>query len=111
MMTALGALLLARSEPEEAEAVLRQGLEIQQATLPADHWRLAVARSELGACLTALGRFSEAEPLTVDGYRRLTETHGPDHARTSSALEWVVELYVAWDRPEEAEAYRTRRSG
>ena len=46
-----------------------------------------------GACLTALGRFGEAETLLLSSYENLAARRGPNHRRTQKALEHLIELY------------------
>ena len=58
---------------QEAEPLLREGLDIRRATLSADDWRVAYAQSTLGGCLVVLGRFAEAEPLLVPSYEQLAK--------------------------------------
>ena len=44
-----------------------------------------------GACLAALGRFEEAEPLVLTGWQQLAGKFGPEHKRTHFALDRVIE--------------------
>ena len=97
----LGALLTETGRANEAEALLREAVTLRTDALGADHWRVAVARSTLGLCLAEAGRYAEAEPLLTGSYETLRATHGPDDDRVETARERIVQLYEAWDRPEE----------
>jgi serine/threonine protein kinase/Tfp pilus assembly protein PilF len=97
----LGEVLLARRKAAEAEPFLRQALDLRLATLPPHHWQLAEARGALGACLTELGRYSEAEPLLVAS---LADLRGRPGAGRAAAR--LVRLYEAWGRPDQARPYR-----
>ncbi len=89
----LADLLLAQDDPD---GCLRLA-EIADATLkrarPEGDWMVAEAGSVLGGCLTALGRFSEAKPRLIEGYRTLRETRGADHADSQRAWERLAGLY------------------
>jgi hypothetical protein len=74
-------------------------------------WRTAEARSLLGACLAAQGRFAEAEPLLVESYPVIERKRGPRYRRTREALERVVRLYEAWGRLGDAARYRQALEG
>ncbi len=71
-------------------------------------WDLIVARTEsyLGECLTAEGRFADAEPLLVSSYEALNAAAGPRSPFTAEALSRVVALYDQWHKPAEAARYR-----
>jgi len=71
-----------------------------------DDWRLFNTKSMLGGALAGQKKFQEAEPLLVEGYSGMTEREAkiPPAAksRLSEAIRRLVDLYTAWDRPEEA---------
>jgi hypothetical protein len=86
-MVILGSVRLARGNSAAAELLLRQGLEILRAVLPAGHWRIADAESQLGSCLAARGRTEEAGRLLAAGYETLARVRGPSHPKTVAACE------------------------
>jgi hypothetical protein len=86
--------------------LFRGCLAILEEALPADHDVLAIQRSRFGGLLTALGRHADAEPLLVDAYQKLRDRFGVEHDDTRQTARRVVALYVAWNRPDDAEAYR-----
>ncbi|MEO6194337.1 MAG: serine/threonine-protein kinase, partial [Thermoanaerobaculia bacterium] len=61
-------LLVKEGKASEAEAKAREALSIFRAKQPPTPWRVADTESVLGSCLTALGRFEEAEPLLLASY-------------------------------------------
>src|SRR5262249_25445993 len=69
-------LHLARMEPGRAEPLLRHALEVRRRSFPESDWRVAVAESLLGATLTSLSRFDEAEPLLVHALLVLNDIPG-----------------------------------
>ncbi|HKL14377.1 MAG TPA: tetratricopeptide repeat protein, partial [Balneolaceae bacterium] len=91
---------------ESAARLSREALQIQQATLPEGHRRTALTQSLLGACLTDQQRYTEAEPLLDKSYALLSAQRGPQDKDTRQALQRLVNLYEAWDKPEKAALYR-----
>ena len=51
----------------------------------------------LGECLTALGRFDEAETLLLGSYDRLKAAQSESGNETLDALRRTVKLYESWD--------------
>ena len=74
--------------------------------LPEGHGRIARTQSMLGACLTVLGRYAEAESLLHQGYAGLLEKRGADPPITKNAASHFIALYNAWGKPEMAARYR-----
>jgi tetratricopeptide (TPR) repeat protein/tRNA A-37 threonylcarbamoyl transferase component Bud32 len=102
----LGLIQLDRGEAEAAERSLARALDIRTTEPQDSDWKIADTESALGACMTAMERFDEAEELVVDGYQRLQESLGDDHRRTAQALDRVIALYEAWNQPDLAAEYR-----
>jgi serine/threonine protein kinase/Tfp pilus assembly protein PilF len=103
----LARLYLARKEAAPAEPLLRQALRIRRRAYPTGDWRIAVAESLLGACLTALARYDEAEPLLVNANAALKDVAGQQGREATATRDRLVALYEAWARPEKAAAYRS----
>jgi hypothetical protein len=59
-------------------------------------------------CLTALGRYAEAEPLLLKGYDGLESTLGAGNPETAETLEALIGLYEAWPKPDEAQRWWAR---
>ena len=89
----------------DAEPVLRESLAIREAKEP-NAWSAANTRSMLGRALLGQSNFSGAEPLLVAGYQGMKEREekipAPGKVRLTEALAALVELYTAWEKPEEA---------
>jgi hypothetical protein len=55
-------------------------------------------------------KYSEAEPLLVEGYegmkQRAAKIPPQGKIRLTEALQWLVQLYSAWDKPEQAATWR-----
>jgi len=98
--------LLDLGRPREAEPLLRESLELRRQSLPPGHWLISSSESMLGACLTAEGRYAEAEALLLRAHAGLESSRGHDHERTIEARRRLVALYEVWGRPDRAAAWR-----
>jgi len=90
---------------EKAEDAVRQAMNIFGETLPADHDLNAFAQDALGASLTGLGRFEEAERNLLASFAALRDKPAVKR-KYLTTLENLVRLYEAWQRDQEAAAYR-----
>ncbi|MCC6361784.1 MAG: serine/threonine protein kinase [Phycisphaerales bacterium] len=102
----LGLLLLQRKTPADALPLFEESLKGFRKILPPDHWMLGVALLNLGKCQTALGKYADAERSLLDGHGVLEKTLGAVHGRTKLVKAALAELYDAWGKPEQAEAWR-----
>ncbi len=101
----LAELLLDAGRAAEARAHAEQAwLELTESA--GEDWRAARAESVLGMVLAELGQLVEAEELLAASVPRLVETRGAAAPETRRALERLIALYEAADRPEEAERAR-----
>ena len=94
----LGKVLTERGKAEEGQARLEQALEVIEATFDPNDWHVAEARMELGACLTALGRYDEAEPLLTESRLLLQKQRGLDDPLTQRAGLHLIRFYAASGR-------------
>jgi serine/threonine protein kinase len=102
--------LLKHNEFFEAERLLRECLAIREGKEP-DAWRTFNTKSLLGAALQGQKNYADAEPLLLQGYEGMKQREAriPANAkvRLPDALERLVQLYEAWDKPSEAVKWRT----
>ena len=68
-----------------ALAVLQEALSLRERCLPTGHWQQSEARLELGRCLAALGRTTQADSLLDAGSAGLRAALGPEHPRVREA--------------------------
>ena len=91
----LASLLVDGGRYEEAEPLAREALAVLSRQRP-DHWRTAYAENVLGASLSGLKRFEEAEPLLVGGYEAVRERKPLCHRTSVEALQrWINFLEIS----------------
>ena len=116
----LASVHLARNEAGAAEALLRQALPVRvrapgvvpnrRRTFPEDDWSVGATKSLLGAALTALARYEEAESMLLEADRDLQTTPAPQGRDAKATVKRLVVLYEAWGRSDRAAAFRARLS-
>ena len=74
---------------------MRAALETWRRILPDGHWRIAYTANDLGAALTAMAQYEDAETILQDSHRIITDKRGPDHPRTALAIERLAKLFAA----------------
>jgi tetratricopeptide (TPR) repeat protein len=99
-------LLLDKSDAESAlQAAEAARLELE-GVLPNNHWRVAEVTSRLGAALSGLRRFKEAEAVLQPSFQVLRNAWGPAHDRVYRAAERLVRHFDATGDTRAAAEYR-----
>jgi serine/threonine protein kinase/tetratricopeptide (TPR) repeat protein len=108
----LGSCLIIEHRYEKAVSILQECLAIRE-KIQKDSWPTADARSLLGEALAGQKQFGQAEPLLLAGQKGLFDH--PDmipasrrDATLRAAVERLVRLYDAWNRPATAEEWKKR---
>ena len=105
----LGKVLIKIDDAQSAEPLLRECLSIRSSRhSSSDDWRTAHAESVLGECLTALGRYEEAEPLLLKSYLVIRTQKGETDVHTRDAARRIRALYDVWARPDKVAAWQAR---
>ena len=65
------------------------------------------AKNALGVSLLSKARYAEAEPLLLEHHRHLMQTGGISRTDSREAIKRLIDLYEAWQRPEQAREYHT----
>ncbi len=94
-------------DPATAQVLLTLALETFYRT-DLGGWQVADAESILGAHLTGLGRYEEAEPCLIESYEVLLKIRGERAIYTRSALSRLLVLYQAWGQPDKLAEYLNR---
>ncbi|MBX3377448.1 MAG: protein kinase [Phycisphaeraceae bacterium] len=101
-----GFLEMHTGDPLAAEAPLRECIAIRQRTVGPDHRITAYAQTVLGECLARQGRFEEAEARLVMYVPRVEAKYIPGSFMSAESRQRLVQMYLAWGRPDQAEAAR-----
>lgn len=97
-----------RGDYNAAETYCRQALAIRRAELSEGSPRIAEAETLLAACLLKQDRFEEAERLLLGCYSVLEKARTRASPITQAAMHQLIELYEAWDKPDEAARWREK---
>jgi tetratricopeptide (TPR) repeat protein len=101
-MTRLASLCLNTNRIDEAEKLGHDARVLFTKALSDRHWRTASAASIEGAALARRGSFAAAEKLLLESYAILKENEGVRDLYVKATLQYIVDLYVAWGKPDEA---------
>jgi len=101
--SAIGQVHAERGEFGEAEAHLKQAVDLFRQHAPADDEERLTAMANYGALLLYLERYDEAEPLMRENYEARSRRHGPEHAFTLAALNNLAAVLRRMGRLDEAE--------
>ena len=108
-MAGLGKAHLLSREFSAAENHVRAALAIRMKKSP-DDWLLFDTKSLLGGALGGQKKYTEAEPLLVEGYQGMKEREAklPPFGKTrlNDAIQRLIDLYTAWEKPEEAAKWK-----
>lgn len=83
-------------------------MSVTPAGIPLVEQGQQLAQGVLGACLTRLGRYDEAEPLMLGSYEQLQSQRGDADPYTRDALNNLIRFYERWGKPDRAAHFRAR---
>jgi hypothetical protein len=110
-LATLGLNLLEQKKFADAEGILRQCLAIRAKQEP-DAWTTFNTKSLLGGVLLGRKEYADAEPLLRAGYEGMKEraaTIPPQvTVRLTEAIQRLIDLYTAWDKPDQAAEWRKK---
>jgi WD40 repeat protein len=113
MLAQIGLGLSEQKKWAEAEPLLRECLAIREKKQP-DLWSTFNTKSTLGGSLLGQKKYQGAEPLLLTGYQGMKErekTIPPQgRVRLSEAVDRLIELYTATNKPDEAKKWRAERA-
>jgi eukaryotic-like serine/threonine-protein kinase len=109
----LTGILRAQDRYAEAEISAREALALRTGPgADTKGWLTQSSRTTVGAILTKLGKFAEAEPLLISAYEGLIEldreipTQTPDYFRATYVA--FITLYQEWGRADERKKWNER---
>lgn len=109
MKSNLGELHRREGHLERAEELARSALESASDELPPEHSFIGLYKARLGAVLTDLGKFDEAEPQLLEAHRVSLAALGAEAQDVKNARGHIERLYEKWNKPERLAEWR--RSG
>jgi hypothetical protein len=113
LLAQYGLMLLQARGFAEAEPLLRECLAIREKKEP-DDWRTFNTQSLLGGALLGQKKYAEAEPLLLKGYqgmKKREKTIPPQaNTRIPEALDRLIELYTAMNKPDEVKKWQAERA-
>lgn len=95
---------------EKAAALYVETASVATASLKPDDRFFGGFRLHYGRCLKRMKRFEEAEKEMMAGLEVVRNTFGHQSERTSRAIGWIVSLYEAWEKPDEARRWQAKLS-
>jgi len=100
----LGHLLVDTGRAKDAERYLSSGLDLlKKINQPTEE---AYAESILGECLTALGKYSEAEQILIHSYQTSLDLDPKsEQTQKRETRERLIHLYQIWGKPEKVAAF------
>ena len=105
----LGVCLQSQDRLEEAEASIQEALEVLgQMRIPERHWLTAAFRKAMAVVRIKQGRYGEAETMLKESIAVFEGTPGDQRRRIQAAIEALVTLYEAWEKPALAQEMRER---
>ena len=88
---------------------------LREKTMP-DDWRTFNTRRMLGSALLGQKKYGDAEPLLLKGYEGMKEREksipklAGGEKRIPEALDALIELYTATNKPEEIKEWQAERA-
>jgi hypothetical protein len=114
-LAALGLNLLQQEKWTDAEPIVCECLAIREKKEP-DDWRTFNTRSLLGGAISGQKKYTEAEPLLLKAYEGMKAREekipksGGAELRIPEALDRLIELYTATNKPDEVKKWQAERA-
>jgi non-specific serine/threonine protein kinase/serine/threonine-protein kinase len=105
-MSNLARLYMKQGDYARARPLLAEAVAGSRRSLPEGHWYQGVYLLRYGECLLGEQAYQQAEAALLESHRILAANLGGQHSRTVAAAAVLVDLYDAWDRPDEAARWR-----
>ncbi|MEQ8205212.1 MAG: serine/threonine-protein kinase, partial [Woeseia sp.] len=102
---------LAMGRYAESVELARRTLELRREHFDETHRLISETKNILGAALTGLGEFDEAEQSLLDAYTSFLEAHGERHAGVALAAFNLAELFKARGDAAAEAAWRQKEAG
>ncbi len=110
-MNRRGALLVDLGRLEEARVLLAEASETASRTLSETDGFRGLIHTYYGECLIRLEQFEAAEEQLLLGHEILSASVAGAPGRAPWAIEGLVRLYAAWEKPDEEAAWQAELDG
>jgi serine/threonine protein kinase len=107
-MNGLGEFYTVQSRYEKAESLLTDALEFSRRKLGDDHPLTLTSMNNLALVYRGQGYFDEAATLLCKVVEGRIEKLKLQHPDTQESIRNLIEIYEAWNKPEQAEKWRTK---
>jgi tetratricopeptide (TPR) repeat protein len=104
-MDALADVLNREKKYVEASGYAREARAGMEKAVGREHWRWANVSRTLGVSLTGQEKYAEAETILLESYDVALRKRGPTNRTTLLTAQRLSELYQAWNRPADAQAW------
>jgi tetratricopeptide (TPR) repeat protein len=91
---------------DAADETAQRAIATARRSLPAGHWFTGEFLITRGEILLKQQRYADAEPVLLEAHQTMSAALGPEHRNTARAAGYLVSLYEAWEKPEEAAKWR-----
>ncbi|MCZ6690767.1 MAG: serine/threonine-protein kinase [Planctomycetota bacterium] len=91
---------------EEAAPLYQEALAKASEVFPPWSERIDISRAHYGRCLALMKKFEDAEAQLLPSYEKLQERLWETSASTRQSLQFLIDLYEAWGKPEKAARYQ-----
>ena len=112
-MASSGLILIEKKCFTEAEPLLRECLATRE-KMYLDLWTTFNTQSLLGGALLGQKKYAEAEPLLLKGYEGMKQREksipASSRIRLSQALDRLIELFTATNKPDEVKKWQAERA-
>ena len=108
MVPRMMAVLHRKGYHDEAEKLLTESLEKRRRVQGHEHERAIRNMVYLGWVCTKQHRYDEAETILLDAFELCSRVLGPVDQSTVEAVRKIVELYEAWNKPDEAVKWQAK---
>jgi serine/threonine protein kinase len=113
MLAIAGRECLQQEKWSEAEKALRECVALREKTQP-EAWQTFNAKSMLGEALLGLKKYVDAEPLLLASYEGMKQREKAippqGQVRLPEALDRLINLYKAMDKPDELKKWQVERA-
>lgn len=110
-MSNLATVYLQTNQYPKAEPLLRNLVAAAKRSPPeGDGEGKGLILTDYGNCLAALRRYEEAQAALLEAHQILVDSVGAKHDHTTATTKSLIELYVGWGKPEEADRWRNTLS-